>query len=93
MKIYTILLFSIAALLAVLGILICCGKLKKLRHELFGNVRFVGTGLILVSALLAVLGIVVIADIPNTLFLLVMGSLIISGIFTLLRREKFDSDK
>lgn len=89
MKIYTILLFSIAALLAIIGILICCGKLKKMKQDVFGSVRFVGTGLILVGALLAALGIVVISNIPSTLFMLVTGSFIISGIFSVLRREKY----
>ena len=93
MKIYTILLFSVAALLLIIGILICCGKLKKLKKDTFGESRFVGSSLILVSALLVMLGIVVITDIKSTVFLLVTGSFIISGIFILLRRESIDSNK
>lgn len=89
MKIYTILLFSIAALLAVLGILICCGKLKKLKNDAFGNSKFVGASLLLVSAILTVLGFVVIADTSATLFLLVTGSLFINGIFVILKKEQY----
>jgi len=90
MKIYTILLFSIAALLAVIGISICCGKLKQLKENSFGTKKTVGAGLVCVSVMLTVLGLVIIFRVRGTLFLLITGFFVINSILILLGRENID---
>ncbi len=90
MKIYITLLFSVAALLSVLGIFLCRGKLKRLKFESGISKKSVGKGFLLVSVLLLDLGLIILFRVKGTLFLLVSGSFVIRSIFTLLRRENID---
>lgn len=90
MKIYTILLFSIATLLAVIGILICCDKLEKLKLNTFGAKKTAGAGLICTSVILTALGLVIIFHVKGTLFLLITGFFVVNSIFVLLGRENVD---
>ncbi len=88
MKIYTILLFAVAALLSVLGILLCCGKPKHLKFESHTDKKIIGTCFLSVSALLIAFALIIIFDVKGALFLLVFGSFIISRIFILLRSSE-----